>query len=126
VRPRRRPRCVTAVARARITAVDTISPARLSELPAILANVIDYEDSDEPALAIGGPEFSAISAQSWVRSHGEPMMLRDADQHFMLVYFGANKSVQMDGTTCWRITDVHEAARRFRDRLRVEGLDDNQ
>ena len=80
--------------------------------------MIEYEDSDEPEIAIGGPEFNAESAQPWVRSRGEPMMVRDADQHLVLVYVGANNAVQLDGATCWGITDVRPAAERFRRVLR--------
>lgn len=86
--------------------------------------MITYEDSGTPEIAIARPEFNVPLATMWVRSHKDLMMLGDLDGHWMLVYFAANGSVQVESTAFWGITDVHEAAAKMRQWLDHKGLID--
>jgi hypothetical protein len=84
--------------------------------------VIEYEDSALPEIAIARPEFDVPLTMLWVRSRKDLMMLRDQDEHWMLVYFAANGSVQIESRAFWGITDVHQAADRMRQWLNRNGL----
>ena len=83
---------------------------------------ITYEDSDDPPLAIAPREFDVPHATMWVRSHGEPMMLRDADGHWMLVFVGDNGSTPIESQPFWHLTDLSAAAGAMRACLDRHGL----
>jgi hypothetical protein len=84
--------------------------------------VTQYEDSELPGIAIAPPSFDIPLAEMWVRSHQEPMMMRDRDGHFVLICLGPNNSVQIESPAFWRITDVHAAASKMRKWLDANGL----
>lgn len=84
--------------------------------------VTTYEDSELPRIAIAPPEFNPAIATMWVRSHHEPIMLRDGDGHRVLVFMATNNTAQIESQAFWRITDVHEAASRMRKWLDDKGL----
>lgn len=90
----------------------------------MMRSVITYEDSDLPEIAIAPPGYDVPLAMMWVRSHQEPMMMRDGDGHYVLVFFAENNSVQIESPAFWGITDTREAARRMRKWLDSRGLID--
>jgi hypothetical protein len=76
--------------------------------------MIEYEDGDVPEIAIAPPGYSVPLATMWVRSHHEPMILRDPLGHCVLLFESANGSVQVEGPAFWRITDRKLAAEKMR------------
>jgi len=84
--------------------------------------VIQYEDGDLPAIAIAPAEFDIPLATMWVRSHQEPLMRRDGDAHWMLIFVAGDNSVKIESPAFWGITDVHVAAKRMRMWLDGQGL----
>jgi hypothetical protein len=84
--------------------------------------VIRYEDSDLPEIAIAPAEFGVPLALTWVRSHQEPMMLRDGDGHWALIFVAANNSVQIESPAFMHVTDVRVAASKMRTWLDRQGL----
>jgi hypothetical protein len=58
----------------------------------------------------------------WVRSHQEPLMKRDGDGHWVLVFIAQDNSVQIESPAFWRITDGHVAAANMRTWLDRQGL----
>ena|SRR5713101_7275741 len=81
---------------------------------------INYEDSDDPPIAIAPREFDVALARMWVRSHDELMMLRDLDGAWMLFFFAENDSVQSE--KFHGLADVHLAATKMREWLDKQGL----
>lgn len=84
--------------------------------------MIQYEDSGLPEIAIAPDDFDIPTAVMWVRSHQEPLMKRDGDGHWVLVFIAQNNSVQIESPAFWRITDVRVAAARMRMWLDRQGL----
>ena len=84
--------------------------------------MIQYEDSDLPEIAIAPDHFDNPMTEMWVRSHGEPMMRRESDGHWILACFGPNNSVQLESVEFWRITDLRVAAAKMRKWLDQKGL----
>jgi hypothetical protein len=84
--------------------------------------VIQHEDSGLPEIAIASADFDIQTAVMWVRSHQEPLMKRDGDGHWVLVFIAQNNSVQIESPAFWRITDGHVAAARMRTWLDRQGL----
>jgi hypothetical protein len=87
--------------------------------------VIEYEDSEEPKIAIAPAEFDFPTAQVWVRSYGKLMMLRDLNRSWMLLFVARDNSVKAEAVPFRGVTDVHEAAKRMRRWLGNAGLLEN-
>jgi hypothetical protein len=84
--------------------------------------VIQYEGSGLPEITIAPADFDIPTAVMWVRFRQEPLMKRDGDGHWVLVFVAQDNSVQIESPAFWRITDVHVAAARMRTWLDRQGL----
>jgi hypothetical protein len=86
--------------------------------------MISYDDSELPEIAIAPAQYSVPAAMMWVRSHQEPMMRRDGDGHYALIFIAANGSVAIASAEFWGVTDLREAARKMRKWLDENSLID--
>lgn len=84
--------------------------------------LVGYEDGDAPRIAVGRPGCLLDTATMWVMSHGDPMMIRDADGAWILVHFAANNAVAGEKHPSFGNGEPRDAAARMREWLNREGL----
>ncbi len=73
-----------------------------------VSDVIDFDHSADPVIAVASPGHTIIAAQNWVLQHKTPMIVLDGGLQYVLLYENASGSITLE--PFYRVTDPGQAA----------------